>query len=152
MSDDMMGDAVYQPDPDAEVQDDAGQLEPEDTLVNRGVTEVLDEGYSPPDHPPPVYRMALTAQDEWRGESLDQKLAEEVPDVGPPEGDGLGDSSDTDGEILDEEVGGGRAGRLVAPGEGAHDEHDGMVASDKGIDGAAASAEEAAVHVVPDEE
>ena len=151
MSDDMMGDTVYQPDPDAEVQEE-GQLEPEDTLDYRGGGEVLDEGYSPPDWPPPVYRAALTPQDEWRGESLDERLAEEVPDVRVPDGDGLGDASDTDGEIFDDEVGDGRAGRLVAPGEGSHDERDGMIASDKGIDGAAASAEEAAMHVVDDEE
>lgn len=152
MSDDMMGDAVYQPDPDSEVQDDAGLLEPEDTLITRGVSEILDEGWSPPDWPPPVYKMGITAQDEFRGESLDEKLAEELPDLAVPDGDGLGDASDTDGEMLDEEVGTGRAGRLVAPGEGAHDERDGMVASDKGIDGAAASAEEAAVHIVTDPE
>lgn len=151
MSDDMMGDAVYQPDPDADVQEE-DQLEPEDTLVDRGGGEVLDEGYSPPDWPPPVYRAALTPQDEWRGESLDERLAEELPDVAVPDGDGVGDASDTDGEMLDEEVGIGRAGRLVSPGEGAHDERDGMVASDKGIDGAAASAEEAAMHVVTEEE
>ncbi len=64
----------------------------------------------------------------------------------------MGDVSDTDGEALDDEVGIGRAGRLVAPGEGSHDERDGMIASDKGIDGAAASAEEAAMHVVTEEE
>ena len=145
MSDDMTGDAVYQPEPDPSERDNEGQLEPEDTLYERAGGEVLDEGYSPPDHPPPVYR-------EWHEETLDERLSEELPDVGEGDGDGLGDSSDTDGEMLDDEVGNGRAGRLVSPGEGAHDEHDGMVASDKGIDGAAASAEEAAVHVVPDEE
>ena len=145
MSDDMTGDTVYQPEPDPSERDNEGQLEPEDTLYDRGGGEVLDEGYSPPDHAPPVYR-------EWRDETLDERLAEEVPDVAFPDGDGVGDTADTDGEVLDDEVGNGRAGRLVAPGEGAHDEHDGMVASDMGIDGAAASAEEAAVHVVPDEE
>ena len=145
MSDDMTGDAVYQPEPDPSERDNEGQLEPEDTLYERAGGEVLDEGYSPPDHPPPVYR-------EWHEETLDERLAEELPDVSDGSGDGVGDASDTDGEALDDEVGNGRAGRLVAPGEGAHDEHDGMVASDKGIDGAAASAEEAAMHVVPDEE
>ena len=32
--------------------DDETQLQPEDTLVDRGVDDVLDEGYSPPDHEP----------------------------------------------------------------------------------------------------
>ena len=46
-----------------------------------------------------------------------------------------------------------KSGRLVAPDEGAHsDDDDELVAEDVGFDGAAASAEEAAVHVVDDEE
>jgi hypothetical protein len=46
-----------------------------------------------------------------------------------------------------------RSGRLVAPDEGAHnDAEDELVAEDVGFDGAAASAEEAAVHVVDDED
>ena len=51
------------------------------------------------------------------------------------------------------EVGDERAGRLVAPDEGlGEDTEKDLVGEDVGIDGAAASAEEAAVHVVPDEE
>jgi hypothetical protein len=65
------------------------------------------------------------------------------------EGDGLGDASDTDGELLDDEVGDARAGRLVDAGDGGTaDDDDELYAVDEGIDGAAASAEEAAVHVV----
>ena len=46
-----------------------------------------------------------------------------------------------------------RAGRLVAEDEGAHpDEEEDLVARDVGIDGGAASAEEAAVHVVEDDD
>ncbi|MER6984744.1 DUF5709 domain-containing protein, partial [Streptomyces carpinensis] len=45
-----------------------------------------------------------------------------------------------------------RSGRLVAPDEGAHeDEEAALVAMDVGIDGAAASAEEAAMHVVDED-
>ncbi len=51
------------------------------------------------------------------------------------------------------EVGEERAGRLVAPDEGAHaDVDDNLVAEDVGIDEGAAGAEEAAVHVVPDDD
>jgi hypothetical protein len=47
-------------------------------------------------------------------------------------------------------VGDDRAGRLVAPDEGTHeDDEEDLLADDVGIAGAAASAEEAAVHVVP---
>ncbi|HVV19682.1 MAG TPA: DUF5709 domain-containing protein, partial [Pseudonocardiaceae bacterium] len=59
-----------------------------------------------------------------------------------------GDTSDTDGELYDDEVGTDRSGRLVED----EDARDDYFATDVGIDGAGASAEEAAVHVVPDDE
>ena len=31
--------------------EDDNQLQPEDTLIDRGVDDVLDEGYSPPERP-----------------------------------------------------------------------------------------------------
>lgn len=146
------GDDVYQPD-GSEVQDDAGLLDAEDTLVADGVEDPLDRGWSPPDRPWAVERADVTAAERQHGESLDQRLAEEVPDLAVSDGDGLGDSEDTDGELLDIEVGDTRSGRLVAPDEGAHeDEESGLIATDVGIDGAAASAEEAAMHIVDEDE
>ncbi len=51
------------------------------------------------------------------------------------------------------EVGDARAGRLVAPDQGFGEDVDAdLVADDVGIDGGAASAEEAAIHVIDDEE
>ncbi|WP_427918281.1 DUF5709 domain-containing protein [Streptomyces sp. cg40] len=146
------GDDVYQPD-GSEVQDDAGLLDAEDTLLADGVEDPLDRGWSPPDRPWAVERADVTAAERQHGETLDQRLAEEVPDLVVPDGDGLGDSEDTDGELLDIEVGDLRSGRLVAPNEGAHeDEESGLIATDVGIDGAAASAEEAAMHIVDEDE
>ena len=56
---------------------------------------------------------------------------------------------DPDEEDVDDQVGDERAGRLVAPDEGlAEDVETDSVAEDVGIDGAGASAEEAAVHVI----
>ncbi len=70
----------------------------------------------------------------------------------PVDGDGIGDAPDSDGEPVDHEVGTSRSGRLVAPDEGAHEDGEsGLIATDVGIDGAAASAEEAAVHVVDED-
>jgi hypothetical protein len=152
MSDDNMGDDVYQPDPGEDQQDDAGTLDPEDTLLDRGVDAVLDEGYSPPERPWGAEHFGITADEQRRGESLDQRLTEENPDPPAPYGDDLGDDADSDGELLDGEVGDARSGRLVAPGEGSHEEHDGMVGNDVGIDGSAASAEEAAMHITDDPE
>ncbi|MDX3224979.1 DUF5709 domain-containing protein [Streptomyces sp. ME19-01-6] len=152
MADEAMGDEVYQPD-GSEVQDDVGLLDASDTLDYRGGDQALDEGYSPPERPWAVEHTGVTAAEQQRGESLDERLAEEVPDIGVPEGDGIGDTSDTDGELIDDEVGGERAGRLVAPDEGAHENTESdLIASDIGLDGAAASAEEAAIHLIPDSE
>ncbi|MER7569298.1 DUF5709 domain-containing protein [Streptomyces sp. NPDC097941] len=150
MIDEAMGDDVYQPD-ESEVQDDAGILDALDTLDYRAGEEALDEGYSPPERPWAVEHTGVTASEQHRGETLDERLAEEVPDVGAAEGDGIGDTWDTAGEPLDYEVGDERAGRLVAPDEGAHEVVDSdLLAFDSGLDGAGASAEEAAMHVIPE--
>ncbi|PWI07933.1 hypothetical protein DIZ27_25025 [Streptomyces sp. NWU339] len=145
------GDDVYQPD-ESEVQDDAGLLDAEDTLMDDGVGDPLDRGWSPPERPWGVEHRGVTAAEGHAGETLDQRLAEELPEPAAFDGDGLGDSEGTDGELLDNEVGAARSGRLVAPDEGAHeDEETALVATDVGIDGAAASAEEAAMHVVDED-
>jgi uncharacterized protein DUF5709 len=145
------GDDVYQPD-GAEIQEDSGLLDVEDTLENDGVGDPLDRGWSPPERPWAVERRGVTAAERHRGESLDQRLAEELPDLAAPDGDGIGDCDGTDGEALDNEVGAVRSGRLVAPDEGAHeDEESALIATDVGIDGAAASAEEAAMHIVDED-
>ncbi|MEU2332699.1 DUF5709 domain-containing protein [Streptomyces sp. NPDC006654] len=150
MTDEAMGDEVYQPD-GSEVQDDAGLLDAADTLDYRAGEEALDEGYSPPERPWAVEHTGVTAAEGQRGETLDERLAEEVPDLGVPEGDGIGDAWDTDGELIDDEVGDYRAGRLLAPDEGTHEVTDSdLFASDRGLDGAGASAEEAAMHVIPE--
>ncbi|MBB4921558.1 DUF5709 domain-containing protein [Kitasatospora kifunensis] len=150
-----MGDDVYQPD-GSEVTEDTGILDPADTLSAREA-DPYDEGWSPPERPLAVEQCGTTAQEQVDGESLDQRLAKELPDPTlQPLGDdaatamaadGIGDAADTDGEPLDGEVGDLRAGRLVAPEVGVNH----MLAQDVGIDGAAASAEEAAVHVIPEE-
>jgi hypothetical protein len=149
--DGIMGDDVYQPD-GSEIQEDTGPLEPEDTLDDRGIPEVLDEGYSPPERPFGVDEIGTTAAEQQAGETLDERLPRERPDIEAAADDGLGDSTDTDGELIDPEAGGMRSGRLVAPDEGVRGREDGMVGEDVGIDGGAASAEEAAVHVVSDTE
>jgi hypothetical protein len=147
------------------------QLQPGDTLDSRGVDDILDEGYSPPEKWSVLEKFGNTAEEEREGETLDQKLAEEEPDPALAYDDeddpatGATGASGTDLDLdssIDEqqlgddfgddaEVGDERAGRLVSPDEGAHaDTEKDLVAGDVGIDGAAASAEEAAVHIVED--
>jgi pyridinium-3,5-bisthiocarboxylic acid mononucleotide nickel chelatase len=137
-------------DPD-EVDDDVyEQLDGLDTLETDRPEDPLDQGYSPPEKPWAVDDWGVTSEEEREGESLDGRLAREVPDDwGDEDGDGIGDTSDTDGEPRDDEVGADRAGRLTESEDGAEGE-DGY-ARDVGIDGAGASAEEAAVHVVDED-
>ncbi|MBE7189369.1 MAG: hypothetical protein INR67_13870 [Jatrophihabitans endophyticus] len=112
---------------------DRDQADPSDTLTGDNTEDPLDAGYNPPDRENRSWR-GETAEEAEEGESLDDKLAEEVPDVG-----------EDDLASADEEP---RAGRLVAPDEGAHaDTESDEIATDVGRDGYAASAEEAAVHV-----
>jgi Family of unknown function (DUF5709) len=136
-------------DPD-EVDDDVfEQLDELDTLDTRGPADPLDEGWSPPERPLGVEEWGTTPREEAEGESLDRRLARELPDSEDDEGWGdLGDVSDTDGELRDDEVGDLRAGRLVADDDVDLDGE--LDAHDVGVDGAGASAEEAAVHVVDD--
>ena len=125
--------------------DDEDQLQPEDTLVDRGVGDVLDEGYSPPDRLPASHRYGFTATEEHDGETLEQRLEQEEPDTAG------GDEYDENAEWPDDMAPDARAGRLVAPDEGMYEDEDqAPLAYDVGIDGAGASAEEAAMHVEGD--
>ncbi|MEV0124687.1 DUF5709 domain-containing protein [Streptomyces sp. NPDC050703] len=153
MSDQNMADDAYQPTGGNEEQEDATPLDLQDAVDERTYDDMLDEGYSPPEKPLGVEKTGTTAREQHEGETLDERLAQEVPDTEPPAGDGVGDLPGGEGEPVDPEAGDRRAGRLVAPDEGARtDTTKEVVATDEGIDGGAASAEEAAVHVVPEEE
>ncbi|GGX73904.1 DUF5709 domain-containing protein [Streptomyces anandii] len=152
MSTDPMADDVYQPTGNNEEQEDAAPLDMQDAVGERTYDDTLDEGYSPPEKPLGVTKYGTTASEQHEGESLDQRLAQERPDVGEPEGDGVGDLPGGEGEPVDPEAGTERAGRLVAPDEGAHpDTTKDEIAEDVGIDAGAAGAEEAAVHVIDDD-
>ncbi|MGW5780062.1 DUF5709 domain-containing protein [Streptomyces sp. NPDC003863] len=144
------GDDVYQPD-GSEVQEDTGVLDYEDTLEGPPMGDPLDEGYSPPERPRGVQHTGVTAAERQRGESLDERLAEEEPEPPLTDGDGLGDTTDTDGELLDDQVGGRRAGRLMSEDEGTHSIRSELNARDLGLAGGAASAEEAAMHIIDEE-
>ncbi|MEU9479848.1 DUF5709 domain-containing protein [Streptomyces sp. NPDC048191] len=147
-----MADDAYQPTGTNEEQEDAGPLDLQDAVDERTYDDVLDEGYSPPERPLAVDKQGTTAAEQHAGETLDERLAQEVPDAQPAAGDGIGDLPGGEGESVDPEAGESRAGRLVAPDEGAHtDTSKEEIARDVGVDGGAAGAEEAAVHVVEEE-
>jgi hypothetical protein len=130
----------------------SGESQPsqEDMLVDRGVDDLLDEGYSPPERRPASHDVGTTAEEMREGETWDQRLAQEEPDLDPS---ALPTSSDEDVPQRYGEEAAVRTGRLVAPDEGAHEDAEkDEIAVDVGIDGGAASAEEAAMHVIPEEE
>ena len=129
-----------------------------------------DRGSGAEDRPLGAEKFGTTHSEAEEGESLDQRLAEEVP-----EGDGhdpvddvvadnptvFGDEDgETDDRVLDDAYGdpdardvdlaGETVGRVVEPDEGAHgDDEKDVVGSDAGVagDGTELSAEEAALHL-----
>jgi len=144
-------------------EEELSQQQPYDTLDDRGVDDSLDEGIVPPQKWSAGQGFGNTAYEEARGETLDQRIAQEEPDLDDEAEEGKYDDDGARGELNewdenhmedeDEQVGDARSGRLVAPDEGAHeDEEKDSVAYDVGIDGAAATAEEAAMHVISDED
>ena len=126
------------PDPETLAEGDTDQLEAEDTLIDRGVDSVLDEGYSPPEHPPG--NRLETHLDQALGESMADKLVQEEPEVWD-----TADGPDAGAREPD------RAGRLTAdvPDAAGLPTADTM-AVDVGFAGGAATAEEAAMHVIDD--
>ena len=121
-------------DPEAyDAAEELDQLEAQDSQT--GGADPNETGYSPPERP-------LGMREEL---TLDERLVEDEPDTTADlDWDGVGDPPDGDGEPIDEEAGRRRAGRLV-------EADDDLTAQDVGIDGGAASAEEAAMHVADDE-
>jgi Family of unknown function (DUF5709) len=130
-----------------------------DTLSSAPGDDPLDRGVAPPQRWSAAMKFGSTAAEEHAGESLDQILSEEEPDGEPPDeaADFAGDDPDAadeyvDGLLLDDGAD-PRSGRLVAEDEGAHPVSEAeLVARDAGIDGGAATAEEAAVHVAEDDD
>jgi hypothetical protein len=131
------GDQVYEAGSDPD-DDQTYAVESEDTLAEIDTDELAETDWSPPDRPPKATRYGTTELEQLEGETLDQRLAEEEPEV-------------HDDPLVEEDVA-PRAGRLVAPDEGAHvDDEPDLVATDVGPAGYASSAEEAAMHVVDED-
>jgi len=127
--------------------EDEGVLDSQDTLEDDPVGDPLDVGYQASDRWEGSNRYGTTPAEERAGESLDQLLAQEEPDVDPD-----ADPSDDEDEVTrrgyEKDP---RAGRLVADDEGiGPDDEPDSVADDVGIDSGAATAEEAAMHVEDD--
>lgn len=109
------------------------QLDPSEALTGDNTEDPLDAGYTVPERQPHGWR-GDTVDEQRSGPSLDDQLAEEEPEVGADD--------------IERAWAEPRAGRLVAPDEGAHeDDESDAIATDVGRAGYAATAEEAAMHV-----
>lgn len=144
---------------------DADQLQPEDTLDGDLGSDVLDTGYSADDRPRGDEEWGRTDPDHH--DTIDERVQQEEPEEGtaygaPDDESGLdrerlgGDDPDAidaqDDWLGDSEVGDARAGRLVSPDEGSHEDVEKQAwGQDVGVDGGAASAEEAAMHVIDED-
>jgi len=148
--------------------DDEDQLQPEDTLIDRGLADMLDEGYSPPEKPRGSYAFGTTATEQRGHETIDQRILQEEPDPytaygAPDDESGLRQArreklggDDPDAIYADDDyvgqAGRRRSGRLVATAEDDAGFENDVYGGDVGIDGGAASAEEAAMHILDDED
>jgi hypothetical protein len=121
----------YEEQPEAPDLGASVQLESDQHLAAPpGDRDGLDAGYIPADRPYVLDEDGVTGAGMREGDSLDQRLRR---------------------ERSDEPVDPDRAGRITLEGQGAAMERpDAMDGVDVGIDGGAASAEEAAVHEIDD--
>jgi urease accessory protein len=134
-----------------------------DTLDGAPGDDPLDRGVVTPDRWSAAIRFGTTSAEQQTGESLDQALAEEEPDVALDNDDEQDHVSGPDENATDEDVAryvlddgpDPRAGRLVDEDDEVYEEgdnyvvaHDDRAAHDAGIDGGGATAEEAAIHIV----
>jgi hypothetical protein len=147
--------------------DDEDQLQPSDTLDGDDV-DPLDRGYTAPDRLHGSLAFGVTADEQAREETIEQRIKQEVDDpdsaYGAPRNEGGldddpwekvgGDDPDAipaSDDFLGTE-GGGRVGRLIAPDEGLGEDAESEAVAREGIGYTEGTAEEAAMHYVdPDE-
>ncbi|UGQ12944.1 DUF5709 domain-containing protein [Yinghuangia sp. ASG 101] len=152
MADQARGDDVYQPTGSGVDNPPDDALDMENALDERGLDATLDEGYSPPERPYAVEDYGTTQDEQAAGETLDRRLAREQPEARPDMGDDADDLADEEGEPwTDGEAGDARTGRLAEDDDPLATRGNRTLGRDVGIDGGAASAEEAAVHTIDDE-
>ncbi|MGH3265595.1 MAG: DUF5709 domain-containing protein [Trebonia sp.] len=138
-------------------------LDANDTLDGDPGDDPLDRGVAAPDRWSAGRRYALEGEEE--SESLDEQLAEEEPDVLDEEDrdEGQPDENATRldvGRFDRDDDADARAGRLASTEADVYGRSDDLpgtqdgelLAEDTGVDGGAATAEEAAVHIVKDDD
>ena len=136
-------------------------LDAADTLTGPPGDDPLDRGVITPERWSAAMQFGATAAEQEAGQSLDQLLAAEEPDISPelgvdPEQADGWDENATEADIRRLAADSGpdpRSGRLAPEDDGGFPiANADYVARDAGIDGGAATAEEAAVHLVTEDE
>jgi hypothetical protein len=151
---------------ESEDLEDYEVLDSSDTLAGPPGDDPLDRGVATPERWSAPIRTGGTADEQEAGESLDELLAEEEPDVAADgylddefdEPDENAPEDDVRRALLDEGPD-ARVGRITAEDDNPYTSDgspyatdDGAaVGYDAGIDGGGASAEEAAVHALDDD-
>lgn len=151
---------VYSVDPE-------DQLSPGDTLDDGG--DPLDRGYLPPDRLHGSTAYGVTAREQFDGETIDQRIRQELPDpytaYGAPhqesrwadlvddgsEDDGMVGSDDAEkvrAQLREDEETPHRVGRIVAPDEGLTEDRDAELVANEGSATSWDTAEESAMHYV----
>jgi Family of unknown function (DUF5709) len=111
--------------------------QPEELIGGATEDEILDGGSETADHYSVGQGFGNTAREMAQGESLEQRLAEEVPDVGAP-----GDRADLDEDEDEDEI------RLTDPDLGSGTDTEADMIGSAVTDTADRSAEETAIHIV----
>jgi hypothetical protein len=136
---------------ESEDLEDYEVLDSSDTLAGPPGDDPLDRGVATPEHWSAPIRSGGTAGEQADGESLDELLAEEEPDVDAEYDNDVDENAPGDDvrRYLREEGPDLRAGRLVSENDDDESAYlDGVaIGRDTGIDSGGATAEEAAVHV-----
>ncbi|MDQ3987966.1 MAG: DUF5709 domain-containing protein [Actinomycetota bacterium] len=145
-----MAENEYEKQPEAPDIGASVQLESAESLVGPPNADALDAGYIPPDRPYGLDDDGVTPAAIREGESLDERLHRERPDTGAEEP--ALDGGAEPGALAGDE----RSGRLAPAadtaigGTGSDDTIGSIDAVDVGLSGGAASAEEAAMHILDD--
>lgn len=153
MSDAGRGDDVYQPEGSDADNRPTDELDPENVIDEPDLDDMLDTGYSPPEKPLGVSKYGTTAEEQREGESLDQRIAQEQPEEDPFLANRTEDETEEEPEDNGPEegdAGAERAGRVAVAEDSLAARNNRVLGRDVGIDGGAASAEEAAVHIQED--
>lgn len=126
------------PDPQWPGEGDSNQLPKQDTLEQRGVDDLLEEGYSPPERDP-LRGQNLTQAELIEGDTIEERVDAEEPEVWAepqePQADREPDRAGRIEAVSEESVGpGGEREQTI-------------MAEDVGVAGGAATAEESAMRI-----